>query len=129
MRALLIQHGCEAVLEVLPAYMEGEVKAELNKKAHSVVILCLGNKVPSKVTRETTTAGVCVENVEGEGSSYGYAWWWMEMARSLRLALVDHHRKTSSDDTPPSTHPFQTSFDDTLNSSSEDTFSFDDTWE
>ncbi|GKA01007.1 hypothetical protein Tco_0673672 [Tanacetum coccineum] len=26
-------------------------------------------------------------------SSYGYAWWWMEMARSLRLALVDHHRK------------------------------------
>ncbi|GJT61629.1 reverse transcriptase domain-containing protein [Tanacetum coccineum] len=25
-------------------------------------------------------------------SSYGYAWWWMEMARSLRLALVDHHR-------------------------------------
>ncbi|GJW54181.1 hypothetical protein Tco_0098266, partial [Tanacetum coccineum] len=27
-------------------------------------------------------------------SSYGYAWWWMEMARSLRLALVDHHRST-----------------------------------
>ncbi|GKE01289.1 hypothetical protein Tco_1389272, partial [Tanacetum coccineum] len=29
-------------------------------------------------------------------SSYGYAWWWMEMARSLRLALVDHHRNNIS---------------------------------
>nr|GEV11343.1 zinc finger, CCHC-type [Tanacetum cinerariifolium] len=34
MRALLIQHGCEAALEVLPAYMEAQTKAELNKKAH-----------------------------------------------------------------------------------------------
>ncbi|GKF05073.1 hypothetical protein Tco_0035741, partial [Tanacetum coccineum] len=41
MRALLIQHGCEAALEVLPADMEAEAKAELNKKAHSAVILCL----------------------------------------------------------------------------------------
>ncbi|GKA13859.1 retrovirus-related pol polyprotein from transposon TNT 1-94, partial [Tanacetum coccineum] len=45
MRALLIQHGCKAALEVLPADMEAEAKAELNKKAHSAVILCLGNKV------------------------------------------------------------------------------------
>ncbi|GKA78301.1 retrovirus-related pol polyprotein from transposon TNT 1-94 [Tanacetum coccineum] len=44
MRALLIQYGCEAALEVLPADMEAEAKAELNKKAHSAVILCLGNK-------------------------------------------------------------------------------------
>ncbi|GKA69528.1 hypothetical protein Tco_0775592 [Tanacetum coccineum] len=35
MRALLIQHGCEAALEVLPADMEAEAKAELNKKAHN----------------------------------------------------------------------------------------------
>ncbi|GJW65125.1 hypothetical protein Tco_0117009 [Tanacetum coccineum] len=35
MRALLIQHGCEAALEVLPGDMEAEAKAELNKKAHS----------------------------------------------------------------------------------------------
>ncbi|GJU03534.1 RNA-directed DNA polymerase, eukaryota, partial [Tanacetum coccineum] len=41
MRALLIQHGCEVALEVLPADMEAEAKAELNKKAHSAVILCL----------------------------------------------------------------------------------------
>ncbi|GKG60772.1 hypothetical protein Tco_0614334, partial [Tanacetum coccineum] len=41
MRALLIQHGCEAALEVLPVDMEAEAKAELKKKAHSTVILCL----------------------------------------------------------------------------------------
>ncbi|GKD25078.1 retrovirus-related pol polyprotein from transposon TNT 1-94, partial [Tanacetum coccineum] len=58
MRALLIQHGCEAALEVLPADMEAEAKAELNKKAHSAVILCLGNKVLREVTGETTAAGV-----------------------------------------------------------------------
>ncbi|GJU87384.1 retrovirus-related pol polyprotein from transposon TNT 1-94 [Tanacetum coccineum] len=58
MRALLIQHGCEAALEVLPADMEAQTKAELNKKAHSAVILCLGNKVLREVTWETTTAGV-----------------------------------------------------------------------
>ncbi|GJT02267.1 NRT1/ PTR family 4.5-like protein [Tanacetum coccineum] len=43
MRALLIQHGCEAALEVLPADMEAQAKAELNKKAHSAVILCLAS--------------------------------------------------------------------------------------
>nr|GEY67176.1 hypothetical protein [Tanacetum cinerariifolium] len=36
-------------------------------------------------------------------------------------------KETSSDDTPPSTHPFQTSSDDTLKSSFEDTCSFDET--
>ncbi|GJY43426.1 retrovirus-related pol polyprotein from transposon TNT 1-94 [Tanacetum coccineum] len=35
---------CEAALEVLPEDMEAQAKAELNKKAHSAVILCLGNK-------------------------------------------------------------------------------------
>ncbi|GJZ55954.1 retrovirus-related pol polyprotein from transposon TNT 1-94 [Tanacetum coccineum] len=44
MRVLLIQHGCEAALGVLPADMEAQTKVELNKKVHSVVILCLGNK-------------------------------------------------------------------------------------
>ncbi|GKB20019.1 hypothetical protein Tco_0853942 [Tanacetum coccineum] len=56
--ALLIQHGCEAALEVLPADMEAQTKAELNKKAHSAVILCLGNKVLRVVTGETIPAGV-----------------------------------------------------------------------
>ncbi|GKB93701.1 retrotransposon protein, putative, ty1-copia subclass [Tanacetum coccineum] len=58
MRALLIQLGCEAALEVLPEDMEAQTKAELNKKAHSPVILCLGNKVVREVTEETTAAGV-----------------------------------------------------------------------
>nr|GEU36122.1 reverse transcriptase domain-containing protein [Tanacetum cinerariifolium] len=44
MRALLIQNGCEEALEVLPADMEAQTKAGLNKKAYSAVILCLGNK-------------------------------------------------------------------------------------
>nr|GEV98480.1 reverse transcriptase domain-containing protein [Tanacetum cinerariifolium] len=43
-------------LEVLPTDMEAQAKAELNKKAHSTMILCLGNKVLREVTRETTTA-------------------------------------------------------------------------
>nr|GFA68189.1 zinc finger, CCHC-type [Tanacetum cinerariifolium]GFA68229.1 zinc finger, CCHC-type [Tanacetum cinerariifolium] len=38
MRALLIQHRCEVALEVLPADMEAQTKAELNKKAHSTEI-------------------------------------------------------------------------------------------
>ncbi|GJW94643.1 zinc finger, CCHC-type containing protein [Tanacetum coccineum] len=58
MCALLIQHGCEAALEVLTVDIEAEAKAELNKKAHSAVILCLGNKVLREVTGETTAAGV-----------------------------------------------------------------------
>ncbi|GKC76208.1 hypothetical protein Tco_1126982 [Tanacetum coccineum] len=58
MHALLIQHRCEAALEVLPADMEAQTKAELNKKAHSAVILCLGNKVLREVTGETTAMGV-----------------------------------------------------------------------
>ncbi|GKA80773.1 retrovirus-related pol polyprotein from transposon TNT 1-94 [Tanacetum coccineum] len=45
MRDLLIQHGCEAALEVLYADMKAQTKVELNKQANSAVILCLGNKV------------------------------------------------------------------------------------
>ncbi|GJZ63480.1 hypothetical protein Tco_0619901 [Tanacetum coccineum] len=58
MRALLIQYECEAALEVLPANMEAQTKVELNKKAHSVVILCLGNKVLIEVTEEMTATRV-----------------------------------------------------------------------
>nr|GEU59130.1 reverse transcriptase domain-containing protein [Tanacetum cinerariifolium] len=58
MRALLIQHGCEVDLKVLPEDMEAQAKAELNKKAHSVVILCLDKKVLREVSGETTAAGV-----------------------------------------------------------------------
>ncbi|GJU56392.1 hypothetical protein Tco_1289430 [Tanacetum coccineum] len=50
MRALLIQHRCEAALKVLPADMEAKAKAELDKKAYSAMILCLCNKVLREVT-------------------------------------------------------------------------------
>nr|GEV18026.1 reverse transcriptase domain-containing protein [Tanacetum cinerariifolium] len=58
MRTLLIQHECEAALEVLPKDMEAEAKPELNKKAHNVMILCLVNKVQREVTGEMTTVEV-----------------------------------------------------------------------
>nr|GEZ99819.1 zinc finger, CCHC-type [Tanacetum cinerariifolium] len=58
MRALLIQHRCEAALEVLRVDMEAQTKAELNKKAHSAMILCLGNKVLREVTGEKTATGI-----------------------------------------------------------------------
>nr|GEU92598.1 crooked neck-like protein 1 [Tanacetum cinerariifolium] len=45
-------------LEVLSADMKAQTKAELNKKADSAMILCLGNKVLREVTGETTAAGV-----------------------------------------------------------------------
>nr|GEX22067.1 hypothetical protein [Tanacetum cinerariifolium] len=44
--------------EVLPEDMEAQAKTELNKKAHSAVILYLGNKVLREVTRETTAVEV-----------------------------------------------------------------------
>ncbi|GKD15933.1 hypothetical protein Tco_1205091 [Tanacetum coccineum] len=58
MHALLIQYRCEAALVVLPADMEAQTNDVLNKKAHSAVILCLGNKVLGEVTGETTATGV-----------------------------------------------------------------------
>nr|GEW29775.1 retrovirus-related Pol polyprotein from transposon TNT 1-94 [Tanacetum cinerariifolium] len=58
MCALLIQHGYEAALEVLLADMKAQTKAGLNKKAHSIVILCLGNKILREVTGETTASRV-----------------------------------------------------------------------
>nr|GEW17219.1 retrovirus-related Pol polyprotein from transposon TNT 1-94 [Tanacetum cinerariifolium] len=45
-------------MHVLPIDMKVEAKAELNKKAHSVMILCLSNKVLREVIKETTTTGV-----------------------------------------------------------------------
>ncbi|GJX75002.1 retrotransposon protein, putative, ty1-copia subclass [Tanacetum coccineum] len=67
MRALLIQHGCEAALEVLPADMEAEAKVDLNRKSHSAVILCLGNKVLREVTGETTVAEKGLRRTGGDG--------------------------------------------------------------
>ncbi|GKB80224.1 hypothetical protein Tco_0947119 [Tanacetum coccineum] len=43
MCALMVQQGCDAVLETLPANMEAGEKAALMKKAYSCLILCLGD--------------------------------------------------------------------------------------
>nr|GEZ46550.1 hypothetical protein [Tanacetum cinerariifolium] len=51
-------------LEVLPEDMEAQVKTKLNKKAHSAVILCLGNKVLREVTGETTARDFIFEHID-----------------------------------------------------------------
>ncbi|GJW58019.1 hypothetical protein Tco_0104750 [Tanacetum coccineum] len=58
MRALMVQQGCDAALETLPADMEAGEKAALMKKAYSTLILCLGDRVLREVTKETTAAGI-----------------------------------------------------------------------
>ncbi|GJW00346.1 retrovirus-related pol polyprotein from transposon TNT 1-94 [Tanacetum coccineum] len=54
MHALMVQQGCDAALETLPADMEAREKAALMKKAYSTLILCLGDRVLREVTKETT---------------------------------------------------------------------------
>ncbi|PWA96018.1 zinc finger, CCHC-type [Artemisia annua] len=58
MRALMVQLGCNAALETLPADMEAGEKAALMKKAYSTLILCLGDRALREVTKETTAAGI-----------------------------------------------------------------------
>ncbi|GJX01365.1 zinc finger, CCHC-type containing protein [Tanacetum coccineum] len=58
MRALMVQQGCDAALETLPADMEAGEKADLMKKAYNTLILCLGDRVLREVTKETTDAGI-----------------------------------------------------------------------
>ncbi|GKA98588.1 zinc finger, CCHC-type containing protein [Tanacetum coccineum] len=58
MRALMVQQGCDAALETLPADMEAGEKAALMKKAYNILILCLGDQVLREVTKETTVAGI-----------------------------------------------------------------------
>ncbi|GJR41830.1 zinc finger, CCHC-type containing protein [Tanacetum coccineum] len=58
MRALMVQLGCEAALETLPADIEAGEKTALMKKAYSTLILCLGDCVLREVTKETTAAGI-----------------------------------------------------------------------
>nr|GEW04163.1 putative polyprotein [Tanacetum cinerariifolium] len=52
MRALLIQHGCEVALEVLPADMEAQTKVELNKKAHTLTLEDVMATLNSKEIKE-----------------------------------------------------------------------------
>ncbi|GJW38588.1 zinc finger, CCHC-type containing protein [Tanacetum coccineum] len=54
MCALMVQQGCDAALETLPADIKAGEKAALMKKAYSTLILCLGDRVLREVTKETT---------------------------------------------------------------------------
>nr|GEX87595.1 retrovirus-related Pol polyprotein from transposon TNT 1-94 [Tanacetum cinerariifolium] len=45
MRTLMVQHGCDAAIETLPADMKAGQKVALMKKAYSTLILCLGDWV------------------------------------------------------------------------------------
>nr|GEX69223.1 retrovirus-related Pol polyprotein from transposon TNT 1-94 [Tanacetum cinerariifolium] len=58
MCALMVQQGCDAALETLPADMEANETAALIKKAYSTLILCLGDRVLREVTKETIAAGI-----------------------------------------------------------------------
>ncbi|GJR09571.1 retrovirus-related pol polyprotein from transposon TNT 1-94 [Tanacetum coccineum] len=58
MRALMVQQGCNAALETLPADLEAGKKAALMKKAYSCLILCLGDQVLREVTKKTSAAGI-----------------------------------------------------------------------
>ncbi|GJV69362.1 putative ribonuclease H-like domain-containing protein [Tanacetum coccineum] len=48
MRALMVQQGCDAALETLPADMEAGEKVALMKMAYSTLILCLGDQMDVK---------------------------------------------------------------------------------
>ncbi|GKC47107.1 zinc finger, CCHC-type containing protein [Tanacetum coccineum] len=58
MSALMVQKGCDAALETLPADMKAGEKADLLKKAYSTLILCLEDHVLREVTKETTAVGI-----------------------------------------------------------------------
>nr|GEU85923.1 retrovirus-related Pol polyprotein from transposon TNT 1-94 [Tanacetum cinerariifolium] len=55
MRALMVQHGCDAALETLPVDMKAGKKAALMKKAYSTLILCLGDCVLQELMQKLYT--------------------------------------------------------------------------
>lgn len=61
MRALLVQQGLDEVLEgerKLPNTLTETQKKELMNKAHSAIILCLGDRVLREVSKEKTAASI-----------------------------------------------------------------------
>ncbi|GJU70615.1 retrotransposon protein, putative, ty1-copia subclass [Tanacetum coccineum] len=65
MRCLLIQHGWEAALDPLPETMAdaektATLKMDVYRKAHSVLLLCLDNKVLREVNKEDDSLRRCV---------------------------------------------------------------------
>ncbi|GJS31642.1 hypothetical protein Tco_0492262 [Tanacetum coccineum] len=62
MRALMVQQGCDAALETLPADMKIGEKTALMKKAYSTLILCLGDRVLRETVSEEEVVHVLYES-------------------------------------------------------------------
>ena len=61
MRAMLVQQGIQAALlgeDNLPTHLTEKEKVEMLEKAHSALILSLGDKVLREVSKETSASGV-----------------------------------------------------------------------
>ncbi|KAL8473574.1 hypothetical protein ACS0TY_030419 [Phlomoides rotata] len=61
MNALLVHHGLASVLQPdasAESSISREKKVEINKKAHSVIILCLGDKPLREVSKEKTAIDI-----------------------------------------------------------------------
>ncbi|GKE83994.1 hypothetical protein Tco_1557736 [Tanacetum coccineum] len=58
MKALLEQQRLATALEELPAATIVAYDNVIQKKAYSVLILCLGDRVLREITKETTTTGI-----------------------------------------------------------------------
>ncbi|GJV05960.1 hypothetical protein Tco_1343616 [Tanacetum coccineum] len=71
MRALMVQLGCDAALETLLVDMKAGEKAALMKKAYSTLILCLGDRVLTRITNDTNWAagGRILDNEGMSGDS------------------------------------------------------------
>nr|GEU82816.1 retrovirus-related Pol polyprotein from transposon TNT 1-94 [Tanacetum cinerariifolium] len=61
----LVDQAPNLSLEVLPADMEAQTKAELNKKAHSAVVLCLGRDSHTKFKEIKERSKAKGDDVEG----------------------------------------------------------------
>ena len=62
MRALLVQKGLWKALkgkDALPATLSDEGKEDLLERAHSAILLSLGDEVPRETVDEDTVAGLC----------------------------------------------------------------------
>ena len=61
MKAILVQQGIQAALlgeDNLPAHLTEKEKVDMLEKAHSALILSLGDKVLREVSKETSASGV-----------------------------------------------------------------------
>lgn len=62
-RAVLILYGCERVIDKFPDGTAKEAKyidltTETYKKAHSTILICVANRVPQEVAKETSAGAV-----------------------------------------------------------------------